>query len=191
MLTPLGRGGRRAHRRHWRRVLAVVGAAVLVAALVGGGWLWRSDGTDTPTARPTPSPTQTCRTPPPPQRPTTLPDPSQVEIEVLNGSSRPGLALTTADDLANRGFVVLGYDNSPLTPRADANVRYVRSQLAAAVSVASYLPGAQLKPVKPSSGPTTVVVVLGEGFSKVRTTAQAQAAAASVPLPVPSPICRK
>jgi len=168
---------------------------VLVLAVVAGagyfGWQWwQGRDTGTPTATPTFTPTQTCHTPRPPKPPSPLPSPSAVDVEVLNGSNQPGLARTTADALANAGFSVIGFGNSGQSPPSAAVVRYPKDQLGPAVTVASYLPDSVLKPADQASGPAGVVIVLGDGFTQVRSTDAAAAAAADVPVPTPSPICK-
>jgi hypothetical protein len=195
MLTPLGRGGHlRRHRRRWPRVLLIV---VVVVAVVLAGYFawqwWQGRNEATPSAGPSTTPTQVCHTPKPPKAPTPLPSPSTIDVEVLNGSNQSGLALTTADALANAGFTVIGFGNSGASPPVPAIVRYPKGQLGPAVTVASYLPDARLRQAEQKAGatsPTSVVVILGDGFTQVRSSTEAAAAAQDVPIPTPSPVCR-
>jgi hypothetical protein len=174
-------------------VVIVVVVAVVLAAYAGWHW-WQ--GRDDPSAAAPPTtntPTQVCHTPKPPKPPTPLPSPSTIDLEVLNGSNQAGLALTTADALANVGFSVIGFGNSGASPAVPALVRYPKDRLGAAVTVASYLPDAQLQEVKVKAGstaPASIVVVLGNGFTSVRSSTAAAAAAPAVPVPTPSPVCR-
>jgi hypothetical protein len=193
MLTPLGTGGRLGRRRRrWRRILV----AVLVLALLGvvgyfGRQWWQGRGGDAPpSAAHSNTPTQVCRTPKPPRAPSPLPSPNAVDVEVLNGSNQPGLARTTADALANVGFSVIGFGNSSFSPPATAVVRYPKDHLGAAITVASYLPDAVLRVDDHPTGPTSVLVILGDNFTQVRSTGAAASAAPSVAVPTPSPICR-
>ena len=166
-------------------IVAVVGAA----GYFGWQW-WQGRDTSSPTAAPTTTPTQTCHTPRPPKPPKPLPSPSAVDVEVLNGSNQPGLARTTADALANVGFTVIGFGNSGQSPPSAAVVRYPKDQIGSAVTVASYLPDSVLRPTDQATGPTGVVVVLGDGFTQVRSTDAATTAASDVPMPTPSPVCK-
>ena len=192
MLTPLGTGGRLSRRRRrWRRILVVV----LVLALVGtvgyfGRQWWQGRGDAPPSAAPSNTPTKVCRTPKPPKAPNPLPSASVVDVEVLNGSNQPGLARTTADALVNVGFSVIGFGNSSFSPPAAAVVRYPKDHLGAGITVASYLPNAVLRVDDHPTGPTSVVVILGDNFTQVRSTDAAASAAPSVAVPTPSPICR-
>lgn len=174
-------------------LVTVVVVAVVLAAYVG--WHWWQGRDDPSAAAPPPATTasQVCHTPKPQKPPTPLPSPSTIDLEVLNGSNQGGLALTTADALANVGFSVIGFGNSGASPGAPALVRYPKGRLGAAVTVASYLPDAQLREGEVKAGstaPTSIVVVLGNGFTSVRSSTAAATAAPDVPVPTPSPVCR-
>ncbi len=192
MLTPLGTGGRLSrHRRRWRRIIVVVVVLALVGTVGYFGWQWWQGRADAaPSAAPSYTPTQACRTPKPPKPPNPLPSASVVDVEVLNGSNQPGLARTTANALANVGFTVIGFGNSSFSPAATAVVRYPKDHLGEGITVASYLPDAVLHVNDHSTGPTSVVVILGDNFTQVRSTDAAASAAPSVAVPTPSPICR-
>lgn len=185
MLTPLGRGGTGRHRR-WSRVLAVVLVLAGVGAVAVGAWWWFTQRDDT-TAQPSPSPSRTCRTPTP-DAPKKLPDASAVSVSVANGTERTGLALDTADALVARGFVVVDVGNTDKpVKRGVALVRYRKPDLASAVRVASYLPGATLKPVKVVED-GAVAVWLGPDFDTVASAADADVE--GVRLPPGEPRCR-
>lgn len=188
MLTPLGAGGapyRR--RRRWPRVLAALLVLGLVAAAVGGAWWWYRDR-HTVDELPAPAASRSCTTPSP-KVPDKLPRPSQVTVSVANGTDRAGLALDTADAFATRGFVVgdIGNTERPVDEGV-AYVRYRDQDLAAAVVVASYVPGAQLRPVQrvPDGD---VAVWLGPDFDGVVSTTEADPA--SVAVPPGEPRCQK
>jgi hypothetical protein len=173
-------------------LVVVIVTAVGLAGYFSWTW-WQGRDNTSPTASPTNTPTVVCHTPRPPKTPDPLPSPSTIDLEVLNGSNQSGLALTTADALANAGFSVIGFGNSGASPDVPAVVRYPKGQLGAAVTVASYLPDAELSAVTVKAGatsPSSIVVVLGNGFTQVRSSTAAAAAAPDVPLPTPSPVCR-
>ena len=189
MLTPLGSGGRSSSRsrgrRRWPRLLLVL----LVLALVAGGgyaaWKWLSE--DETAAPASASPSEVCRTPSV-KSPKALPFPPEVTVAVANGTDRAGLAIDTADALAGVGFEVsdIGNTSKPVK-KGVAEVRYPDGDLAAAITVASYVPGSELVEVK--SGPDVALTLwLGPDFSTVAS--PDEASPESVTLPTPAPICR-
>lgn len=184
MLTPLGAGGA-AHRtrRRWPRVLAVLLVLTLVAG-AAAAWWWYRDRQETD-ALPGPVASRTCTTPTP-DLPKKLPAPDQVVVDVANGTDRAGLALDTADALATRGFVIgdIGNTDRPVT-RGVALVRYRGRDLAAAVVVASYVPGAVLRPVA-SAG--EVSLWLGPDFVEIAGSEDADPS--TVVIPPGEPRCR-
>jgi hypothetical protein len=179
MLTPLGAGGAPYRRRRWPRALAVLLALGLVAAAAGGAWWWYRDR-QAVEQLPAPVSSRSCTTPTP-KVPDKLPEPSDVTVTVANGTDRAGLALDTADVLTARGFVVADFGNTERpVDEGVALVRYRDQDLAAAVVVASYVPGAQLRPV-PRVPDGDVALWLGPDFDGVVSTAEADPAAAAVP----------
>lgn len=187
MLTPIGEGGAAyRRRRRWPRVLAVLLVLALVAAAAGGAWWWFTQRGDTD-PQPAASPSRTCTTPTP-KPPRRLPDPEQVTVDVANGTDVAGLALDTADELAARGFVVgdIGNTDKPVKEGV-AVVRYAEPQLAAAVVVASYVPGAELVPATKVQG--DVALWLGPEFDGLVSRDDADVDA--VALPPGEPECRR
>jgi hypothetical protein len=189
MLTPLGAGGAPYRRRRlWPRVLAVLLVLGLVAAAAGGAWWWWRDRQKTADTLPAPVPSRSCTTPTP-KVPDRLPEPPQVTVSIANGTDRAGLALDTADAFATRGFVVgdIGNTERPVDEGV-AYVRYRDQDLAAAVVVASYVPGAQLRPVQrvPDGD---VALWLGPDFEGV--VGAADADPDSVAVPPGEPRCQK
>jgi hypothetical protein len=187
MLTPLGAGGssRRGRRgRRWPKVLIalIVIAVIAVGAYLLVRWLQRDDQSE---AAP-PTPTAVCRTPTL-ASPKALPQPDAVTVAVANGTEQSGLAVRTADQLAARGFTVsdIGNTAEPVK-KGVALVRYAPSNLADAITAASYLPGADLVEVQKGSG-AAVSVWLGPAFERVATKAQADAT--TVDLPTQEPRC--
>lgn len=186
MLTPLGAGGAaRRPRRRWPRVLAVLLVLALVAGAGAAAWWWYRDQQEVD-ALPAPVVSRTCTTPTP-DLPKKLPEPDQVVVDVANGTDRAGLALDTADELATRGFVVgdIGNTDKPVT-RGVAVVRYRDQDLPAAVLVASYVPGAVLRPVAVD---TEVALWLGPDFVEVVDSEDADPT--GVVIPPGEPRCRK
>ncbi len=96
--------------------------------------------------------------------------PSEVSVEVLNGSGVQGIAETTADALTTKGFHVLGAA-SALTSAGATDFNYVQSvvqyssaaDLPAARTVAAQLSNVTLQ-VNPSVTPGTVDLILGSDF---------------------------
>ncbi len=185
MLTPLGAGPTAPHPRRWPRVLAVLLVLGLVAGAAYGAWWWFTERADEEAA-PSASPTRTCTTPTP-KPPKNLPSPAEVTVAVENGTERAGLAVETADALVARGFVVgaIGNADKPVK-QGVAQVRYAKADLASAIVVASYVPGAELVEVERAPD---VALWLGPQFDGVVKTADADPDA--VQLPPGEPVCTK
>ncbi|MGN6244995.1 MAG: LytR C-terminal domain-containing protein [Motilibacteraceae bacterium] len=198
MLTPRGSGSMRRGRRRGRRVLAVLLVLVLLAAVAAAAWwyLLRDGSTSTtPAAAPTPTctPTATATASPTPSFLPGTPLPAgKVDVRVLNGTPRSGLAKTVGDQLAARGFhvVAIGNDTAKRAVTAPAEVRYGKGGASAALTVAAQVPGAV--PVLDRRTGATVDLVLGSGYAALRAPAQASAAATPVrpAKPAPTPTAR-
>jgi len=107
---------------------------------------------------------------------------------VANGTERPGLALDTADAFAARGFVISDIGNTAKpVDKGVALVRYSEANLSSAITVASYMPGSELTPVRRVPG-AKVAIWLGPDFDGVVPTGDAEPGAVS--LPAEKPICR-
>ncbi len=185
MLTPLGAGAAASRPRRWPRVLAILLALGLLAGAAYGGWRWFTERADDDVA-PSTTPTKSCTTPTP-KPPKNLPSPSEVTVAVGNGTDRAGLAVETADALVTRGFVVSSIGNADKPVKQGvAQVRYEKGELASAVVVASYVPGASLVEVNRASD---VALWLGPQFDGVSKTADADAS--TVVLPADEPVCTK
>jgi LytR cell envelope-related transcriptional attenuator len=100
----------------------------------------------------------------------TLPAQSQVTVEVLNATTRAGIAAKARTALTERGF------NSPkpatndrprVRVRGVAEIRYGPSGEKGAKLLAYYFPGAKLVPT--ASKVATVVVSLGDKYKRVET----------------------
>jgi len=210
MLTPSGMGGKyrvtgnayprmRRPRRRGRIVAAVV-ASVVVLGLFGWGALqlfhvFNGDGGTTkanagpqnaPRCKPAPTPTHTAKLAP-------LPQPSGVTVNVLNATTRGGLAKSTADELAKRGFKVSKFGNAP-TPY-DKKVTQTALVVAgpageaAAREAGTQVAGSTVK-IDPTRKDNTVDLMIGNGFSALATPADAaKARVVAANPPPPKPVC--
>jgi cytoskeletal protein RodZ len=184
MLTPLGSGGRsRRRRRRWPKVLLAVVVIVAVVAGAFAAWHWLGDDASTTI---TPQPTEVCRTPSL-TSPKSLPAPDQASVQIANGTDRAGLAVDTADQLAAEGFDVTDIGNTARPVKQGvAQVRYTADDLATAITVASFIPRADLIEVKKLPN-ATVAVWLGPDFERVLSNRQADPS--TVVLPTQKPVC--
>lgn len=183
MLTPLGAGASSRRPRRWPKALAVLLALTLLGGAGYGAWWWltqRPDDVATPIAEPT----RSCKTPTP-EPPKKLPSPDDVSVDVGNGTDQAGLAVETANAMIKRGFVVSSIGNSAEPVKEGvAQVRYTKGDFAAAVVVASYVPGATLTERERPQG---VALWLGPQFNGVSSTDDADPD--SVELPAGTPQC--
>ncbi|WNI16504.1 LytR C-terminal domain-containing protein [Actinacidiphila sp. ITFR-21] len=210
MLTPSGMGGkyrvtgnayprmRRPRRRG--RILAAVVASVVVLSLFGWGALQLVDvfgggdgdtkanaaPLDKPSCRPVPAPTRARPLGP-------LPQPTGVTLNVLNATSRGGLAKTTADALAGRGFKVARFGNAPdgYDQKVTQSALLVAGPAgeAAAREAGTQVAGSTVR-IDPHRKDKTVDLLIGNAFATLATPAQAAAArvVAANP-PPPKPVC--
>ena len=110
-----------------------------------------------------------------------------MSVAVGNGTDRAGLAVETADALATRGFVVTSIGNADKPVKQGvAQVRYVKADLASAVVVASYVPGAELVEVKRAAD---IALWLGPQFDGLVKAGEAETS--TVALPAGKPVCSK
>jgi len=116
----------------------------------------------------TPSSATTASTLPPPPCPPDGAVPlayDQVTVSVYNASDRSGLAGTTADVFASRGFAIGTTGNYPSSIDLPVEVLFGQSGVAAAYTVAAQLLSPRL--VLDTREDATVDVVLGGGFAGV------------------------
>ncbi len=91
--------------------------------------------------------------------------PGQVQLQVLNGTSVPGLAATTASQLTARGFKVVGKGNA--TTASGTVIEYASTaQMPQVNTLQKEIPGATAKQVTSLRG-STLSLVLGTGFKGV------------------------
>ena len=108
-----------------------------------------------------------------------LASPATVNVEVLNGSGIAGVASTAAEGLARRGFKVAGNTNASSFGYTKSVVQYASSaDLAKARAVEAVLGDVTLQKNSGVS-PGTVNLILGSGFTALKSKAQARAGATS------------
>jgi len=210
MLTPSGMGGkyritgnayprmRRPRRRG--RIIAGLVASVVVLGLFGWGALQLfhvfngDDGgakanagpQSTPRCKPAPTPTRTAKLAP-------LPQPSGVTVNVFNATTRGGLAKSTADELAKRGFKVDKFGNAPIAydKKVTQSALVVAGPAgeAAAREAGTQVAGSTVK-IDPSRKDSSVDLLIGDGFSVLATPADAaKARIVAANPPPPKPVC--
>ncbi|WP_212912756.1 LytR C-terminal domain-containing protein [Streptomyces sp. TS71-3] len=215
MLTPPGLGGKyritgnkyprmRRGRRRGRLTLTVIASAVVVGVLGWGsmqlvgvftgtekasaagrgkacvtsktGHAGESRAAGAPAASPTPA--------------AVLPKPKQITVNVLNATTRSGLAKQTADELKKRGFTIGDVGNA--TAQYDKKVKSVGVLLGppAALSTAIPVLGTQLTGAeKRADGrkDKAVDLIIGEGFKGLASEAAAAKALNVLTHPAPKP----
>jgi hypothetical protein len=156
-----------------------VGALVLVGVVAGGAVLGRWDfpfvddpppplpaaagaGAEATTDAPTCGPDGTVP----------VADPPASTVEVLNGTVREGLASTTAEELAARGFAVTRIGNTRLAVTGATEIRYPPLAQAQALTVSAHVGSTQLV-ADPDT--TAVIVTLGVDFAGLRPPEEAAA----------------
>lgn len=113
-----------------------------------------------------------------------VPKPSEVTINVLNGSDRIGMATITAQVLERRGFNLGTVDNfDDYVVKESAEIHYGPAGKDVALLLQAYVEGAVLILDDARSG-AVVDVVIGQGFQEVR---ERDAAQAELARPIASP----
>ncbi|MET7386556.1 LytR C-terminal domain-containing protein [Streptomyces sp. NPDC005529] len=125
----------------------------------------------------------------------TLPKPGQITVNVFNATPRSGLAKQTADELKKRGFKIGDVGNA--TAAYDKKVEGAGlllggkdSDRAALPVLNTQLSGAQLK-TDGRSQPTTVDLIIGNGFKTLTKKEDADKALTVLAQPVPTPSTKK
>ena len=171
MSSPPGRRARQRQRDPARIRAAVVLLVLIVVAGAIVGWAFGHDpyGNNTSAgASPTPQPCPTATS-----KTLMLPNKS-VQLNVLNGTNRSGLAAMVAKALRQRGFQVPFVGNSTAGFGGAAQVRYGSKGLAAARTTYLQVPGATLTRINRPSA--RVDVVLGSKYGRLSTATQISAA---------------
>lgn len=219
MLTPPGMGGKyritgntyprmRRSRRRGKIAFAVI-ASVVAVGLVGWGSLQLIDvfsgdgkvnagGSGADCAKPTASAEAAGASGPTPSSTSSkkrgpLPKPKQITVNVLNATSRGGLAQRTADELEKRGFKIGEVGNA--TARYDKKIKGPGVLLGPKTAVDTALPvlGTQLAGATQSTDArkgTEVDLIIGTGFKSLAKPADATKAMSALthpPSPKPSP----
>ncbi len=207
MLTPPGMGGqyritgdkyprmRRPRRRGRFVVLSVASAAVLgvggwgtlqlIDVFTGGGDSASANGTKAACAD------TVSRT----AAPKALPRPGSITVNVLNATTRGGLAQKTADELKKRGFKIGEIGNA--TKEYDKKVKGTGVLLGPAAALDTSLPvlGTQLADAERRTDParkgTEVDLIIGDGFKTLTTKADADRALTALAEPEPTPAPKK
>ncbi|MGY3202714.1 hypothetical protein ACVW19_003229 [Streptomyces sp. TE5632] len=212
MLTPPGMGGqyrirgdkyprmRRPRRRG--RLVALATASVAVLGVAGWGTLQLFDvftgeknpasavgvkAGCVPKASPSPSPG--------PARSTVLPEPGRITVNVLNATTRSGLAQKTADELKKRGFKIGDVGNA--AEEYDKKVKGTGVLLGPTSALKSSLPvlGAQLadaeRRTEASRKGGELDLIIGDGFTRLTAKADADRALTALTAPKPEPTAKK
>ncbi|MGW1539360.1 LytR C-terminal domain-containing protein [Streptomyces sp. NPDC002309] len=204
MLTPPGMGGQyritgdkyprmRPPRRRGRLVL-VVTASVVVIGVLSWGTLQLVDvftgGGDSASAAGTKAGCVTEASPSPSAAAVVLPKPGAVTVNVLNATTRSGLAKKTADELKKRGFKIGEVGNAP--KQWDKKVKGTglligpASALNTALPVlATQLPGAERSTDRARKGPA-VDLIIGDGFKELAKKPSADRALVALSAPKPA-----
>lgn len=107
--------------------------------------------------------------------------PAEIEVRVLNGTGRSGLAGSVSEELGARGFVTGETGNSNDAPQA-ATIVYGPDGYLSAMGLAAHVGEAELR-LDDREG-TGVDLLLGQGWTGI---AEAAAAEAAMAEPVPAP----
>ncbi|WP_307179922.1 LytR C-terminal domain-containing protein [Streptomyces africanus] len=187
---------RRPRRRGRLVVLVVASAAVLgvggwgtlqlIDVFTGGGREASAagSGTDCPDTKASPSP-----------RAKALPEPRAITVNVLNATTRGGLAKKTADELKKRGFKIGDVGNAP--QRYDKKVKGTGVLLGPASALhtslqvlGTQLPGAERRTEAARKG-TDLDLVIGDGFKELAKKPDADRALTELATPEPAPSSKK
>ncbi|CAL9509310.1 hypothetical protein SUDANB15_03588 [Streptomyces sp. enrichment culture] len=209
MLTPPGMGGQYRitgdryprMRRPRRRGRLVVLTVASVAVLGGAGWgtLQLIDvftGGDDPASVSATGTKASCAVrASPAAAPKALPEPGTITVNVLNATTRGGLAQKTADELRKRGFRIGEVANA--SEDYDKKVKGTGVLLGPASALDTSLPvlGAQLAGAERRTDAARkgneVDLIIGDGFRSLTKKADADRALAALAEPEPAPASKK
>ncbi|AQS68785.1 LytR C-terminal domain-containing protein [Streptomyces pactum] len=124
-----------------------------------------------------------------------VPKPSQVTVNVLNATTRGGLAQKTADELKKRGFRIGDVSNAPKEyDKKLAGAGVLLGPSASAKTslpvLGTQLPGAESRTDAARKG-TAVDLIIGKGFKGLAKRADADAALARLAAPQPASAAEK
>lgn len=121
---------------------------------------------------------------------TTIPQPAQVTVKVLNGTDKTGRALEVRKKLEERGFVVVEHANAREVTEGTALVRYGPRAAGSAQLVRAQIPDAVAAPDERDDD--VVELVIGPDFADLTPADQVQRVVNGLGDPVlPSPSCSK
>ncbi|WP_369253423.1 LCP family protein [Geodermatophilus amargosae] len=112
--------------------------------------------------------------------------PSEVTVDVFNGSGVSGLAAEAADQLETAGFAVGTTGNADSSDYSATTIRYAAGDEALATTLAAQIPGA-VSEVSDDATSGTVQLVLGEDFDAIGQATQPPADTGETPAPVEEP----
>lgn len=205
MLTPPGMGGpyritgdkyprmRRPRRRGRLVFLAAASAAVL--GMLGWGTLqlidvFSGNGGKASAAGPRADCSKKASPSPAADKPAAVPKPGTITVNVLNATTRTGLAKQTADELKKRGFRIGDVGNAP--KEYDKKVKGAGMLLGPAAALntslpvlATQLPAAERRTDAARRG-ATVDLVIGDAFKALAPKAAADKALAALTAPEPT-----
>jgi hypothetical protein len=117
-----------------------------------------------------------------------LPVPGQIKVNVLNGTSKPGLGADAADEFRNRGFTVVSIKNAPAHYDGTAKLAFGPKELAAATVVNSYFLGdADSDGFDIKRGDDVVDVTVGAQYTTLGTKTEVSQSQAQLGNPTPPP----
>jgi LCP family protein required for cell wall assembly len=112
--------------------------------------------------------------------------PSQVKVQVLNGSGAAGIAAVAAGELSARGFNVTGTADAPTYRYSTSVIEYgSAADLPEAKELESQLSGATLQ-LTPGLTPGTVTLILGSSFTELAPQSASNTYAGTQPSPAAS-----
>ena len=101
-----------------------------------------------------------------------IPDPSEIEVVVLNGTDRTGLAEQAASQLEDRGFVVTEVGDTDQRVDQPAVVFFGPDQFASGVHAHAYFLGGRQE--FSLDWDQSITIILGDDFQEVRSTSDAR-----------------
>ena len=116
-----------------------------------------------------------------------LPDTNQIKVNVYNGTSTVGLAMTVADEFRNRGFTVVNVKDAPDKYAGTAKLSYGRNEIAAAAVVNSYFLVKADYAFDLKRTDDVVDVTIGGAYTKLGTKTEVNQAQAQIGNPSPPP----
>jgi len=212
MLTPPGMGGKyritgdkyprmRPHRRRGRLFVVVVacgtalgvagwGTLQLIDVFTGGGGEASAAGSGAGCAV-----KSTKASPVPSASAAALPRPAQITVNVLNATTRSGLAKTTADELKKRGFKIGEVGNA--TKQYDKKVTGIGILIGPSASLNTSLPvlATQLDTAERRTDAarkgTEIDLIIGDRFKALNSQAAATKALTALTAPAPAATTKK